>query len=459
MAVQIYAQVSVTKTFARFSQPGFGVPLIASYHTRTGNLVDTYSSLTEMVDDGFATTDHAYKMASALLSQNSVVPRFKVGRLENAHTHTIDITPANTTEGFVYNLTFKIGSVTETLSVTVQSGDAVADICDDLVTAHGAATALAAVTSITDNSTKVTIDVDTDGDVMEVTTTNNPADLQIADVTADSSLADDLTAINDADEDWYCLLLDVASDARIAAARSWVDSNGGNSAARPKVALYECFDSAIVDEPSTSTTDPASDLATAATDRNAVVYGAGVCTSSHCALAGDRLPADPGSSTWGFKRLVGQTPPNLTRTQLNAALGKSANVFAQFGSTGSTNLQGTMGSGEFIDITRGLDWFKSQIETALGTLLVASPKIPFTQAGLDVVKGTLEAVQQAAVTQGVLDAGDPEDPDQPVPRVIMPSLGSTTAADRAARILRGVEVTGRLSGAIHTFVIAVKVSI
>ena len=53
------ASVSISTLAAAVKQPGFGVPLIADFHTRYPERVRFYTSLQGMIDDGFTVNDGA----------------------------------------------------------------------------------------------------------------------------------------------------------------------------------------------------------------------------------------------------------------------------------------------------------------------------------------------------------------------------------------------------------------
>lgn len=130
--------VSVEDSFP--SREGFNVPLLLAYHARQSGdaRVLSYTRPSEAAEDW--PVDHpVYLAVAAAFSQNPRPEVVKVGRRAGAPTQTIRLTPVSTSAGLVYALT--IAGVA--IEVTVQSGDAVADICDDLVAAI-AASSLAA---------------------------------------------------------------------------------------------------------------------------------------------------------------------------------------------------------------------------------------------------------------------------------------------------------------------------
>lgn len=119
---------------------GFGTLLIAAYHRRQSGdaRVLTYTRPEEASE--VWPLDHPIYLAVAAAYAGDITPELvKVGRRVGAPTQTVRLTPVSTVSGFEYSLT--IGGVA--IAVTVQPGDAVADVCDDLVAAI-AASSLAA---------------------------------------------------------------------------------------------------------------------------------------------------------------------------------------------------------------------------------------------------------------------------------------------------------------------------
>jgi hypothetical protein len=78
--------------------------------------------------------------------------------------------------------------------------------------------------------------------------------------------------------------------------------------------------------------------------------------------------------------------------------------------------------------------------------------VPFTDAGVDVVRSALLAVTKQAVRVGGFAA-------DPAPQVIAPLVADVSDIDRAARRLPDVSVQGRLAGAIHETDIVVTISV
>lgn len=547
--------ITVTTTTATPSRAGFGTPLIAAYHTRWNDRVRVYTSLSAMAQDGFLTTDPAYKAASAMLSQNPRVTRVKIGRRGLAFTQRIVLTPntpvdaaaAETyavkldglTASFPSDATPTVGEVCTGLAAAINAlGDADAIITsrassgsDQTVTGAGlngfigvqvmdpprpvtltlsnhadwdATTAVvtgtnAAGATIFENlaianggnatvtgtkyfrtvtsvlipaqsgtggsftlgvrqpfyasvvdDTVVCVSGINGGPVagelhsVELVVPNGATltNLALRDSTTDPGIATDLAAILLADSDWYGLVLDSNSEAEINAAAAWVEANR-------KVFVPQTADTATMD--SGSTTDIAADLKAAGYARTALYFAPtiGLNWLAAGALA-ERLPFDPGSDTWAYKSPVGVSTYTLTDTQRTNLLAKRVNVFTVLGGLRLTE-PGITSAGEWMDVTRFVDWLRARMQERLFGLLVSSQKVPYTDAGVDLIRAEVKAQIDAGIAVGGL-ASSPE------PIVTAPKVADVSQGDRSARHLPDVTWSARLAGAIHTLDVSGTVS-
>lgn len=177
------------------------------------------------------------------------------------------------------------------------------------------------------------------------------------------------------------------------------------------------------------------------------------------AWMGYMLPSDPGSETWKFKELQGQTPApstSLNPSEENEALNKNANLYTSLGGEGHTQ-PGAMASGRFIDVQRGIDWIDARIQEAIANLLLNAPKIPYTDAGASAFQAEIASVLDLGVRNGLLgplldDSGD-------FYRISIPKVADQLAADRTNRYFPGITAQAQLAGAVHSLAITVNAQI
>lgn len=91
MSLDTIINMSITALSKAPSVEGFGTPLIAAFHEKwTDRRVKEYGAETELLDDGFATTDAVYQMAQTIKSQNPCPQTFKLGRRAVVHATKLD---------------------------------------------------------------------------------------------------------------------------------------------------------------------------------------------------------------------------------------------------------------------------------------------------------------------------------------------------------------------------------
>lgn len=200
------------------------------------------------------------------------------------------------------------------------------------------------------------------------------------------------------------------------------------------------------------TTDLGAELMALSLDRTALLFTKNANTEyPEAAWAGGILPYDPGSVTWAFKTLAGVTVDNLTSSEKSKALNNNVNTYTTIGGVNITQ-NGTMASGRFIDIRRGVDWIQARMEENIFFQIANLPKIPYTDSGIAIIENEIRFVLNDAIGNNVI-ADDPE------PTITVPKALDVSANDRANRLLPDVTFTARLAGAIHKVEINGTVSV
>ena len=201
------------------------------------------------------------------------------------------------------------------------------------------------------------------------------------------------------------------------------------------------------------TVDVMSDLQSFAYARTAIIYSqARLLNWSGAAWGGNRLSSDPGSSTWAYKTLAAvQVDANLTGGQVSVIESKGGNVYRTIAGVNVTTF-GITASGEFIDVTRFIDWLDQRIKERIFGVLINNAKVPFTDGGVDLMRAQILAQLNQGITAGGLAA-------DPAPVVTAPLVADIDPADKAARILPDIFFTATLAGAIHTLVITGVLSV
>lgn len=439
MALEDIVNVQITAQSKTPTRPGFGTPLIMAAKVPvgpfTGSLVQQYGSLTEMTDAGFLVSDPAYRAATAIFSQNPRVKRLKVGKRSLPFTKTITLECLTAVEGAKYSITLKSTTITYTVPAAATT-TSVATAIDGLIDAgtgtHGfTSTNAGAVLTLT-QAAGVLSDV-----------SDWSATFRLADTTADPGIATDLAAVFAEDSDWYGLVLDSNSKLEVQAAATWVEAN-------KRIAVWDTSDTVVLD-PGT-TTDVASNLKASSYVRSMPLFSSNKMLSyAGAALMGNRFPFSPGSDTWAFKTLAGVPASKLTDGQITAAIAKNCSVYTAVAGLVVTQF-GRSSGGEWMDVTRFIDWLTAEIKVRVFQLLVNAQKIPYTDAGVDAVVSVIKGALADGINVGGLAAS-------PEPAVDAPLVADVNLIDRGNRNLPDIQFTGRLAGAIHSLEISGTLSI
>jgi hypothetical protein len=375
-----------------------------------------------MISDGFTVDDPEYKAAAALFAQSPRPSKVLVGRRTRLPTMGWKITPdvKNATKYSVI-----IGSVE--YAFTSDANATIAEILAGLKAAINAATATHGLTADDSSATHLALTASVAGAWKRVTV-NDINLLGIEQSHADAGIASDLADIWLVNKEWYALLSTTSSAAEIAAAAAWVETN-------KRLFVVASQDSGIL---GSGAGDIASTLKASAYARTAVLFHPDNGAFADASWDGKCLPLDPGSETWMYKTLAGVPVVELTPGQVSNAEAKKANVYVTVGGVNIT-MPGWTAAGEWVDITRGIDWLAARMQERTFKTLANAKKVPFTQKGIGILENDVRAQLEEGVGQGMLDSYT----------VTPPAIGSVSASDKAARTLRNMRFAGVLAGAIH----------
>lgn len=270
------------------------------------------------------------------------------------------------------------------------------------------------------------------------------AGLTVKNQTTDPGIATDWAAIRAYDDDWYGVGLDSESEAECNALAAQVETVR-------KLFVCSSIDTENMD--AGTTTDLFSDLETAGYARTIPIQASLSGQYASMRWLGKMLPKDPGSATWAYKTLAGCNVMSLSAAQESALDGKTANHYTDVGGVSVTQ-KGYSSSGEFADITRGVDWFQARLQERVYGLLVRNDKIPYDRAGA-MFYAEIFAQLKEGQNKGLI-APDTED----TPWVItIPDVADISTADKALRNFPDVEFSAYLAGAVHTIQITGTLSL
>jgi hypothetical protein len=264
----------------------------------------------------------------------------------------------------------------------------------------------------------------------------------------DANMAGTLDSIKTESNDWYGLVV---------VSRTVGDVKGTGSASEWAEANDKIFGTASDDTDiigvaeGTGSTDIAQAFKDSALDRSFVIYHPDAGSDyPEAALFGRILPKNPGSYTAKFKVLSAISVTDLDGTQSKNATDKKCNIYTEIGGVNILR-NGTMGSGEWIDIIHFIDWLTARIQENVYGLLVREDKVPYTNPGITSVEMQVKQILQIGQNRGGISptAFDQDNKQVGGYYTSVPSLSSIPTNDKASRTLNNVKFTAFLAGAIH----------
>lgn len=168
-------------------------------------------------------------------------------------------------------------------------------------------------------------------------------------------------------------------------------------------------------------------------------------TNPAAAWVGVCAPQQVGSYTWTFKTLNGIAPAEYDVTAINDIETNNASTYITEGGVNITS-KGVTTSGEYIDVLQGQYFLKARMTENVFGLLVRTPKIPYTDAGIALVIAEIEKTLKTGVNQGII-ATDKD--GNPLYSITAPTRAEVSTNDKAQRILPDVKWEATIAGAIE----------
>jgi hypothetical protein len=419
MSLDQIVDVQITLGSKSVTRAGFGTPLVLGPNADFGgDLVRTYTNLPAVAED-FETTDDEYKWAQRLFSQEKKPKQILIGKRAAAVAQVETLTPT------VQNSTLYRVSINGVDYEFTSDADATAaEIVAGLIALiNGDANAKMTASG----TTTLILTADNAGEANAVSASAN---LTIAHTTPNHGVVEDIQAIQQVNDDWYCLILTSRTAYEILQAASYIE-------ALRKIFIAASDDAAVK---TASTTDLGSQLKQKTYNRTALLWSGDEESGPDAAWAGRKLPTDPGSEQWRYASLSGITPDVLTGTEQTNLNGKNVNHYTTVGGVGIVQ-KGKMASGQWIDVTRFLDWFTARVQEGIYALLVSVEKVPYTDGGVT----SLEAIVRAKIEEGIRVGGISREDGY---TVTSQKVAEVDPQLRNDRIFPDIEFEFRLAGAI-----------
>jgi hypothetical protein len=255
----------------------------------------------------------------------------------------------------------------------------------------------------------------------------------------DADMTATLDAIKNEDNDWYGLMTVERNATDDLAASAWAQTN-------KKIFGVADDDANIIASGDTTSTPKL--MFDNSRNRSFALYsgqadGSASDPFAEAGLFGIWMPQTPGSYTVMYKSMSGVVADVLTSSQLGYAAEKFCNTYHEVGGVqiidGGWVSQGTV---NYIDIMVFVDWLQARMTERIFSRLVNLAKIPFTDAGIDLIVAEVKGQLQDGIDAGGLAA-------DPAPVVEAPAAADVDTTDKANRLLPDITFTATLAGAIH----------
>lgn len=447
----------------RLSQTGFGRAAIFVEHSLYADRTRIYTDADDMLDDGFLTTDQAYIDARAHMAQTPSPEDFMIAKRDAAQAQVTRVNVDTVTPSFLYEFDLTISGIAFNIAYTSGALDTAADIRDGLISAVNASGA--PVTPAIFDADTLSLTADTPG--VSFVVSGMVAELSQTVGTANYGIAEDIDLAREENDDFYGVLLaerddDIAYEAAV------------KVQTLRKLLMVQSSDDDIIntvyDPPPDFDDDDdlAAKVKFANLFRTSVLYVSDDSNPVAAAWMGTCICQIPGKITWKFKELTLCTPEadsvfdGQGYTNLTA---RSANGFFTVGGRNIT-FEGTVASGEFIDIIHGVDHLYSLVQrNVVLALIKQTSKVGMTQGGLDTIAAAVSAAMYEKMNDGliaksrVLSDGSTQVPGF---TVTPPRIQDLSPSERAAREIPAshpIEAEGTLEGAIHFVDVDITVSV
>ena len=436
------------------SQPTFNQGLIVGSSgvipsSGANSRIRLYSTLGQMLADGFTTTMPEYIAASLYFSQSPAARFLWVGCQDPAGINGINVHSGNAGTGYV------VGD----LVTIVKAGASGGTVRVSTIGGSGAVTGITLVTAGTGYA-----------DASSLTTTGGTGtglEVDISSIGESALLA--VIACRAAQPAWYMFMVTDAVDADHLALAAWAQT-----ALPVAVYFYSTADAAVL---AASSGNIASQMVALNYDRVFAMYNttqSGLFPNNVYAAAaamgvacGLNTGLNNSYYTMKFKQLVGVAIEPLSQSQVTTVEGINVNLYLNYQNAFNILEQGVVPSGQFFDEIINLDMLVSAIQFNVFNLLVDSPSIPQTDSGETQL---IQAVNQAAETSRLIGfiAGGVWTGVQilrltegaAIPRGYLAQAApySTQApSDRAARKAMPIYLAIIEAGAVHSITIGIYV--
>ena len=433
-------------------QASFSIPLIIGPTAPTTGIMNSYFSPAAMLSNGYTISSPEYVYAEEMFEQQVTPTEFFVGKRTSVVAQVDTLAVATLDDAHLYQFTLNGSVISYQASGSDTQQAILSALLADIATAFPLGAPVTGVVTGTGSGALLTLTDSKPGLGFSISAVD--ADLTHVALTPSNGIADDLAKLIAVNNSWYGIVLCSNSDNDILQLAAAVEG-------LTKIFIAASSDSAIA---TSSTTDLMSVLKGKSYKRTALVFSpASDNLGIDAAWMGGQLPLTPGSNNWAWQTLAGISPDSLTDNQIGILVGnpaaqvegKNANIYTTIGGVNAT-LFGQMAGGQYIDITVGVDWLKSQIQVnileSLKGAAALNSKVPYTDLGVSVFEQDVRAAIDLGVTNGLINGADDI-------TVSAPLVASVPINQRAGRLAPTISFSCTLAGAINSVKVNGTVSV
>ena len=436
MSIRDIVNVQITRQTASLSRAGFGTMLLltpkANISSRLAYATSPAEAATLLLGGSSAVE---YDAVVKLFSQNPCPTRIAIGYQQSVKNVTfIGLTGSGTIKVTVNGvLITRVWGVDKATTLSALASDIAMNV--NIASAvYTAGTSIMVITPAVGKQVSLVFDLSAVVGI-SLTFTSTPSE----------TITQALDAITDYNDDWYALAISSRTSADQLLAAAWVET-------RRKVCGFASSEPNIVTQAvSADTTSIAALLVAGAYTRSFVMFHDDASIIfPEVALFGRVLPLDPGTYTTKFKTLAGVPVSKLTTTQSTNARAKKCQTYEEVGGANIVQ-EGTMGSGEWIDIIIFVDWLHARLTEGVYRTLYVNDKLPYTATGIACIRSAIDQVLRTGMDRGGISpmAFDSNKLQIGGYYIVTPLLENVSVVDKAARYLQGVKFTAFLAGAVH----------
>ena len=457
--------VLISRETTVIDQASFNTALFFSPTVPFAEQSRNYTTPSTLIEDGFKASDPAYKAASAYFAQSPRPSQLTVGSA-GVEDHDLTLVEADIVNNKDYDVTITLADgTTSTFTVVAAANaedDAPAEIEVLMTALESAINADASINSV------VTATLSGTGASATVAITAAESyyvgsdEVSVA-YTMSATWADVYLAQSNYNNGFYVVTAYDHSEATVLALGAVVE-------AESKIYGYSTqgAEALVAKTEPAATGDVLGKMNDLNYDRSFGCYNADADNSYiELALAGKKLTSVPGSTTWMYSELAGIVADPLSVSQSQIVRAKEGNVYESIAGVSMVR-EGTMASGEFIDVMRGSDDLHSRIQTEVFRKLVVTAnggsKVPLTDAGVQELVSIVEVeIRRSIANDFIVESIETENAGQ---TVVIPGfeitadlVSSLPANQRAQRQAPDIRFQAVLAGAIHKVIIRGHLSV